>query len=194
MAKWSKREQRTERNGIDRPPAEYHFFRSRKFFVLLFVPRPSSPSPSSFQEYRDEMRGGKENFPFLRFRSYVPDCVLSRCQTRRAVSSPVVCQSRRDISLRESPSFHSFFSFFRALSTTKSSPMRGLRDDALLPRRVRKTTRRQEKIRRNSIEVAWVGAPAWNRGDLLLRIRKLFSESNCAWKGSIEFSLPRYDL
>jgi len=116
----SKSEQRTERDEIHRPPAEYHFFHSRKFFTFSFL-RPSPSSPSSFQEDRHRMREKERRispFPFL-----CVDCVLSRCQTRRAVTRPVVCQPRREISLK-APPLYSFFFFLPLSSTTKS--VRGL--------------------------------------------------------------------
>lgn len=127
---------RSETESTKRPPAEYHFFRSRKFFTFSF---------SDHRRRRRRLfkrtgtRGGEQGFPLSPFPLLRADCVLSRCQTRRAVTRPVVCQPRREISLR-GPPFVPFFFFFPASSTTKSSPMRGLRDDALLPHRARKTT------------------------------------------------------
>lgn len=68
----SKSEQRTERNGIDETAACWiSFFPLEKIFHF-FVLRPASPSPSSFQEDRLGTGGGEEDFPFLRFRFYVP--------------------------------------------------------------------------------------------------------------------------
>lgn len=115
-------------------------------------------------------------FPLLR-----ADCVLSRCQTRRAVTRPVVCQPRREISLRgRHPSFRSFFFFFPVLSTTKSSPMRGLRDDALLPRRAQKTTTGENPSKLDGGCVS-ENASVKSQGSAALD-SKLFSESNCVWK------------
>jgi len=66
----SKSEQRTERDEIDRPPAEYHFFRSRKFFTFSFSDHRRHHRRRRLFKRTD--MGGEENSPFHRFRFYVP--------------------------------------------------------------------------------------------------------------------------
>lgn len=122
--------------------------------------------------------------------------MLSRCQTRRAVTRPVVCQPRREISLRGPLPPFLFFFFFPAQSTTKSLPMRGLRDDALLPRRARKTTTTTTTMGENPSKLdggrVSESAGVKSRGSAASD-SKLPSESNCAEKavrGAPSFRCP----
>lgn len=165
---------RSETESSKRPPAEYHFFRSRKFFT--FSPTIVAVAVAVVFSRGQGRRGGEEEFPLSPFPLLRADCVLSRYQTRHAVTRPVVCQPRREISLRGSP-FVPFFFFFPALSTTKSSPMRGLRDDALLPRRARKTTTGGENPSKLDGGCVSESVGVKSRGSAA---SKLLSKSNCA--------------
>lgn len=119
-------------------------FSARENFSLFRSPTIVAAAAVVFSRGQawDE-RGEEENFPFLHFRSYVP----TACSRGARRAAPLLVLSFVNLDERSrlgsspplSPSFP--FSFSPALSTTKSTPMRGLRDDALLPRRVRKTTR-----------------------------------------------------
>lgn len=104
----SKSEQRTERDGIDRPPAEYHFFHLRKFFTFPFSDHRRRRRRLSRRQAWDDRR--REEFSLSSFPLLRADCMLSRCQTRRVVTRPVVCQPRREISLKAPSFLHSFFS------------------------------------------------------------------------------------
>lgn len=147
-----------------------------------------------FQEDRHGTTGGERSFPFLRFRSYVPTACSRGARRAASLLVLVVCQPRREISLKAPSFLHSFFS-----SSSRCRRLSRRRWEAyamMLVSLAERERRRQKKIRRNLTEDAWVRMPAWNRGDLLLQIRN-FSRNQIARRkheGSTEFSLARYDL
>lgn len=187
----SKSEQRTERDGIDRPPAEYHFFRSRKFFTFPF---------SDYRRRRRRLfkrtmgwKGRREEFPLSPF-----PLLPTACSRGARRAAPLLVLSFVNLDERSRlgfPSLHSFF-FSSSPRCRRPSLCRWEAYAMMLFSLAERERRRQEKIRRNLTENACVRMSAWNRRDLLLQIRN-FSRNQIARRkreGSTEFSLPRYDL
>lgn len=86
-------------------------FSARENFSLFRSPTIVAAAVFSRGQSWDERR--RKEFPLSPFPLLRADCVLSRCQTRRAVTRPVVCQPRREISLKGDPPspFVPFFLF-----------------------------------------------------------------------------------
>lgn len=132
-----KRRRKPRKRGDEREigPLNIIFSARENFSLFRFPLSLLSPLPS-LRGWMRRCDEGRKSFPSsLSFRSYVTDC-----GTRRAVIRPVVCQTRREISLRDVPLSFLFFLF---LSTSRHR-LRSLSNDALLPhlcRQKREVTR-----------------------------------------------------
>jgi len=109
--------------GIDRPPAEYHFFRSRKFFTFSSFDRRRSFARERTRGREKGRKGGpsSSSFPFLRV-----DCLPSRNP-----DAPLLVLSfvKLDERSRLGTPFALFLFFplaLPALSTAESSPIERL--------------------------------------------------------------------
>lgn len=142
-------------------------FSARENFSLFRSPTIVAVAVAVIFSRGQEREEERRNFPFLRFRFYVPTA-CSR-GTRRA--TPLLVLSFVNLDERSRLGDPPSFLFFSSSPRCRRPSRRRWEAYAMMLFSLaeRERRRQEEKIRRNLTEDAWVRVSAWNRRDLLLR-------------------------